>query len=43
MTFAQAVKMLTKEYEEAMNNKYVKNPLAYALYKVWKKADQEGK
>ena len=39
----RVVKMLEVEYEKAKNYDYVKNPLAFALYAVWKKIDKEGK
>lgn len=29
------------EYEKAKELEWVKNPLAYALYKVWKIVDKE--
>ena len=39
MTLAKAILMLEKEYERAKGLSFVRNPLAYALYRVWKKAD----
>ena len=39
MTLEQAIEMLKKEYERAKNMEYVKKPLAWALFQVWKKAD----
>lgn len=41
MTLEKAIKMLEEEYERAKKNEWVRNPLAYALYQVWKKADAE--
>lgn len=41
MTLRQAVNMLEKQYEKARNLDYVRNPLAYALYQVWKEADRQ--
>ena len=41
MTLTKALNMVEKEYERAKNLKYVRNPLAYALYKVWKEADKQ--
>ena len=38
---AKAIRTLEKEYERAKNLEWVHNPLAYALYKVWKMADKE--
>lgn len=40
MTFEQAIKLLRKEYSKAMKMEYVKNPLARALFRVWRKVDQ---
>ena len=39
MTLEQAKQLLDKEYERAKRLEYVKNPLAYVLHQVWKKAD----
>lgn len=41
MTLEQAIELLRKEYERAKNMDYVKKPLAWALFQVWKKADAE--
>lgn len=41
MTLEQAIELLRKEYERAKNMEYVKKPLAWALFQVWKKADAE--
>ena len=41
MTLDKAKKLLEKEYEKAKKLEFVKNPMAYALYQVWKKADRE--
>jgi hypothetical protein len=35
-----AVKQLICEYERAKRLEWVQNPLAYALYQVWKVADE---
>lgn len=43
MTLQKAIKLLESEYERATKNEYVHDPLAYALYKVWRKADEERK
>lgn len=40
MTFEEAVLLLQKQYEKAKQLTYVKKPLAWALYQVWKKADK---
>ena len=42
MTIEKAIKMLEEEYERAKKLDWVRNPLAYALFKVWKKADTRG-
>lgn len=42
MTIEKAIKLLTKEYERAKRLSFVRNPVAYALYQVWKMADKEG-
>lgn len=39
MTIERAIKMLEEEYERAKKMDFVKRPLAYALYQVWKKVD----
>ncbi len=41
MTLEQAIKRLEAEYERAKNLDFVINPLAYALFQVWKEADQK--
>ena len=43
MDIEKAIKMLKAEYEKAKNLSFVRNPLAYALYKVWKVADKQNK
>lgn len=40
MTLEKAIKLLKAEYERAKNIPYVQNPLAWALYQVWKKVDE---
>lgn len=41
MTLEQAIELLREKYERAKNLKYVINPLAWALYQVWKEADNQ--
>lgn len=41
MTLKKAIKLLEAEYEKAKANNYVRNPIAYALYQVWRIADNE--
>lgn len=43
MTLQRAIKMLENEYERAKKLGFVRKPLAYALYRVWKVADRERK
>jgi hypothetical protein len=40
MTLNKAKELLEKEYENAKGLEFVQNPMAYALYQVWKKADK---
>ena len=40
MTLERAIEMLKKEYERAKNLEFVRNPLAYALHRVWREADK---
>lgn len=39
MTLQKALKLVETEYERAKELEWVRNPLAYALYKVWRMAD----
>lgn len=41
MRIETAISKLIKEYERAKNLEFVRNPVAYALYQVWKMADEE--
>ena len=41
MTLEQAIAEIKAEYDKASDSDYVRNPLAYALYQVWKKADRQ--
>lgn len=41
MTLDYAIELLKKEYERAQCIPYVRNPLAWALYQVWTKANRE--
>ena len=40
MTIDNAIEILKSEYDKALNLSYVRNPLAFALYSVWRKADK---
>lgn len=42
MTLKKAFNQVEKEYAAAVKNERIHNPLAYALYQVWKMADAEG-
>ncbi|MBR2927533.1 MAG: hypothetical protein IKC24_00040 [Oscillospiraceae bacterium] len=42
MTLETAIERLEQEYERARGLSFVRNPLAYALYQVWKEADRRG-
>lgn len=42
MRLHTAIKLLEAEYEKAKKLEWVHNPLAYALYQVWKMADKKG-
>lgn len=37
----KAIKILTEQYDKALLNPIVKNPLAYALYHTWKVFDNQ--
>ena len=41
MTLQKAIKLVEEEYEKAKKLEFVHNPIAYALYKVWKMADDK--
>lgn len=41
MTLEKATKVLEEQYEKANALEWVQNPLAYALFHVWKMADAE--
>ena len=41
MTLDKAKKLLDEEYEKAKKLEFVYNPMAYALYQVWRKADRK--
>lgn len=43
MKLSKAIKLLVQEYEKAKKLEFVHNPIAYALYRVWKIADNEEK
>ena len=41
MHIEKAIRLLEEEYEKAKRLEWVINPLAYALYRVWKIVDKE--
>lgn len=43
MTLQKAIEILETEYERAKKLLFVRKPLPYALYRVWKIADRERK
>lgn len=43
MTLEKALRLVAAEYAAALSKEHIHNPLAYALYQVWKKADREGR
>lgn len=40
MTLEKAIKLLQQEYARASRLAFIKNPVAYALFQVWKKVDK---
>lgn len=38
----KAINILRQEYEKALKQSWIKNPLAYALYHTWKYIDERG-
>ena len=42
MKLITAVNLLMEEFEKAAKQERIRDPVAYALYQVWKKADAEG-
>lgn len=43
MTLEKSIQLLRSEYERGLRSPYVKKPLAWALYQVWKNVDSEEK
>lgn len=39
ITIDRAIEILREEYERACKNPIVWNPVAYALYRTWKRCD----
>ena len=42
MTLEKAIEMLKAEYERALKLEFVYDPLAWALYRVWRKVSGGG-
>lgn len=40
MRIGTAIKKVRETYERAKKNEHIRNPVAYALYCVWKEADK---
>lgn len=43
MKLEKALEMVKEKYEQAKKSEYVQNPVAWALYQVWKEADKQGR
>lgn len=41
MTINKALLLIENEYRKALGLEFVRNPVAYALYQVWRMADTE--
>lgn len=41
MNLERAIKLLEGEYERAKKLEWIRNPVAYALHKVWRMADEK--
>ena len=42
MTIIRALEILLHNYGYASKCEWIRNPVAWALYETWKKAEQEG-
>lgn len=42
MKIHTAITRIVEEYTKATELDYVKDPVAWSLYRVWKQADEEG-
>lgn len=43
MKIETAIKLLLQEYERAKKLEWVRDPVAWALHQVWRKADEKTK
>lgn len=41
ITLETVIKMLQEEYEFAKKQAWIKKPLSYALYEIWKRVDEK--
>lgn len=41
MTIEDAISLIRAKYEENVTKKWIRNPVAYTLYEVWKIVDSE--
>ena len=41
MTIDEAMKLLVEQYKKDKENEYIRDPVAHALYEVWKEADRQ--
>lgn len=41
MTIEDTISLIRAKYEENMTKKWIRNPVAYTLYEVWKIVDSE--
>lgn len=41
MTIEDAISLIRAKYEENMTKKWIRKPVAYTLYEVWKIVDSE--
>lgn len=41
MTIEDAISLIRAKYEENMTKKWIRNPVAYTLYEVWKIMDSK--
>lgn len=42
MTIDKAVLLVRQYYENAKNNKSIRDPIAWALYQAWREAEEGG-
>lgn len=41
MSIDEAIQLVREHYENDLESAYIVNPVAHALYEVWRKADRE--